>query len=66
MGIKRSTTFQDAITPVCNSCGIYLCWDISDSDYRERPDFWESWLCRPCRVEMQLLPPDKADFPPLP
>jgi hypothetical protein len=43
--------FNDCLggyTPVCNSCGIYLCWDISEQEYSERQEYWESWMCEKC------------------
>lgn len=49
MGVTKSTTFgDDAHTPICNSCGISLCWDISDIEYQDSQSFWDNWECRDC------------------
>ncbi|CAL9981224.1 hypothetical protein VPHD479_0239 [Vibrio phage D479] len=36
------------MTPVCNDCGVHLCWDIADMDYIMEFHFWENWTCRDC------------------
>lgn len=41
-------TMPGGVTPICNTCGIALCWDISSDDYDERPAFWDAWLCQDC------------------
>src|SRR4030042_542062 len=42
------STLPGSVTPVCNQCGIALCWDIPDSDYRENQDYWDNWECEKC------------------
>lgn len=42
------STLPDGWTPVCSSCNVFLCWDISNDEYMECPSFWESWICRDC------------------
>ena len=51
MGVQNSTTFPEAYTPICNECGVSLCWDISEDEYWERQDFWDDWCCEDCRPE---------------
>lgn len=41
-------TIDGGLTPVCNDCGIHLCWDISDEEYAENPRFWDEWICQEC------------------
>lgn len=49
MGVTvTNSTMAGGFTPICNSCGVTLCWDISLEEYNERPDFWEAWLCKEC------------------
>lgn len=43
------STMPDGMTPICNSCGITLCWDIPQWEATERAWFWENWECRECR-----------------
>ena len=49
MGVTTvASTMLGALTPICNECGITLCWDISEEEYEENPEFWEAWICRGC------------------
>lgn len=41
-------TLQGGVTPVCNECGIQLCWDISEGEYAEDRAFWDAWRCAEC------------------
>jgi len=41
-------TMDEGVTPICNSCGISLCWDIHESDYNENKGFWDAWICEEC------------------
>lgn len=38
----------DGHTPICESCGVCLCWNISDIEANEDRDFWEQWRCEDC------------------
>ena len=38
-------------TPVCNSCGVHLCWDISRKEYEQNMAFWDNWKCEDCNPE---------------
>jgi hypothetical protein len=46
--------FLDGYTPVCNDCGVHLCWDISSIEYNERVEFWENWRCKDCKPFAEL------------
>ena len=49
MGVTiGNSTMDGAVTPICNSCGICLCYDISDSEYEENKTFWDNWQCGDC------------------
>ena len=49
MGVTiTNSTIDGGMTPICNSCGITLCWDISDEEYYQNKVFWESWICQDC------------------
>ena len=48
MGVTRSKHFPDGYTPICNECGTYLCWDISEVEYQLQKHFWDEWVCKDC------------------
>lgn len=57
MGITRvRSTVAGGYTPVCNSCGVHLCWDISEEEARAARSFWNAWVCQDCNggVPMSL------------
>ena len=43
----------DGYTPVCGDCGIALCWDISESEYQDKKDFWDNWQCDICNPQIK-------------
>lgn len=47
VGTLRRTE-EDCITPICNDCGIVLCYDISLEDYSDSKEFWDNWICKEC------------------
>jgi hypothetical protein len=51
-----TSTIGGGVTPICNSCGTTLCWDISENDYAEAQQFWDNWVCKDCNggVKMSL------------
>ena len=49
MGVQVSGgTLQGGVTPVCNGCGVALCWDISEGEYAQDRAFWDAWRCKEC------------------
>ena len=49
MGVIVSpSTLIGSYTPICNSCMILLCWDISEEEYKEAKEFWDEWECKEC------------------
>lgn len=49
MGVGISvSTLPGGVTPMCNECGVALCWDVSDSEYEQEKDFWDAWRCEDC------------------
>jgi hypothetical protein len=49
MGVhKHGGTMPGAVTPICESCNVSLCWDISEEEYAEEKGFWDAWKCRDC------------------
>ncbi len=44
--LKSTTPF--GYTPICNTCGATLCWDISEREYDEDFYFWDAWKCSSC------------------
>lgn len=45
MGIVQQ---PDGWQPICNDCGISLCFVITDVEYERTKDFWEQWRCIYC------------------
>lgn len=57
MGLaKHGGTMDGAVTPICNECGIFLCWDIDVEEAYRNKAFWDSWVCQECNggVRMSL------------
>lgn len=49
MGVTTTpSTLPGGLTPICNECGVFLCWDISEDDYAENKAFWDDWICQDC------------------
>ena len=40
--------------PVCDSCGIALCWSLTEREYRRTSSFWNIWECSSCNPEVSL------------
>lgn len=56
MGVHiRPSTLAGGLTPICNDCGISLCWDISDQEYEEKKSFWNEWRCSECYPHYKLI-----------
>lgn len=52
MGVMlKHSTLEGGVTPICNDCGVTLCWDISEEEYYQRKLFWDRWRCRECNPE---------------
>lgn len=47
-------TMDGALTPICNSCGVSLCWDISELEYEECIEFWDEWICQDCNGGVRM------------
>lgn len=49
MGVHiHGSTMDGGFTPICNECGISLCWDISEEEYQLNKVFWDGWICVDC------------------
>lgn len=46
MGIQLKE-FGEA-QPICNECGVALCWSIDEIEYLKWKGFWDEWRCRDC------------------
>ena len=51
--VNKSTT-PGGVTPICDKCGVSLCWDISDDEYQMDRPFWDTWVCRDCNGGVPL------------
>lgn len=55
MGIHvHRGTMPGGVTPICNECGISLCWDISNEDFERAKAFWDAWICVDCNGGVPL------------
>lgn len=43
-----------ALTPICNDCGVSLCWDIEETEALENEDFWDQWSCQDCNDGIRM------------
>lgn len=49
MGVHvHNGTMPGAVTPICNCCGIALCWDVDEDEYENAQAFWDAWVCKEC------------------
>lgn len=49
MGLhKHGGTMDGALTPICETCGVSLCWDIEENEAIADEDFWNQWKCQDC------------------
>jgi hypothetical protein len=49
MGVHQHRgTMTGALTPICNHCGVSLCWDIATEEYEQDRAFWDGWACEDC------------------
>lgn len=55
MGVHvHGGTMHGAVTPICNDCGIALCWDVSEEEYEQDQPFWDAWICEDCNGGVRL------------
>lgn len=57
MGISTHRgTMYGAVTPICNCCGTFLCWDLGKEEAEQDRAFWDAWVCEDCNggVPMSL------------
>jgi len=34
--------------PVCDMCGICLCYEVEPENYELHRNFWDNWKCEVC------------------
>jgi hypothetical protein len=55
MGVSfRLFEYTGGITPMCDDCGVALCWDIDELEYLENKGFWDDWICQDCNGGIPL------------
>jgi hypothetical protein len=55
MGVViQGGTMAGGVTPACNNCGIFLCWDLDEDEYREAQAFWDAWICEHCNGGVRI------------
>lgn len=57
---RHGGTMPGGVTPICNRCGVSLCWDISAYEYGEDKPFWDAWVCQDCNGGK---PMSRRDYP---
>ena len=49
MGLStHGGTMPGAVTPICNQCGVFLCWDVEEGEAEQDRAFWDAWCCQDC------------------
>ena len=49
MGLhKHGGTMDGALTPICEECGVSLCWDLEENEALANEGFWNRWKCQDC------------------
>jgi hypothetical protein len=48
MGVIPDKFDPGCLKPICNDCGVALCWDVSIYEYEEAEKFWDNWRCKDC------------------
>lgn len=48
-----ASTIPGGITPLCNECGVALCWDLPEEEYLQDKGFWDEWRCRDCNPDYE-------------
>lgn len=38
----------DDYRPICDECGIALCYTLTLFEYIEHKDYWDNWCCKDC------------------
>ena len=42
------STMAGSVTPICNRCGVTLCYDVDEDEYDDDQEFWDGWVCESC------------------
>lgn len=42
-------------TPICNDCGVKLCWGLSETEYQRTKEYWDKWRCEACSSPLATL-----------
>ena len=43
------------LTPICDRCGIKLCWEIvPETEYEPNKKFWDNWECENCNPDYKF------------
>lgn len=54
MGVTKTySTLEEGLTPICNECGVALCWDIHILEYEDDKGFWDEWKCKCCNPQYE-------------
>ena len=54
-------TIPGAMTPVCNDCGVHLCWDVGEEEAESCRAFWDAWVCQDCNNGQRMSLKDWRD-----
>ena len=48
MGVIFDLNFNE-YQPICDDCGIALCYGINEFEYLDHKEFWDNWVCDKCK-----------------
>ena len=55
MGLhKHGGTMDGGLTPICEACGVSLCWDIEEGEALALEAFWNQWKCQDCNHGVRM------------
>lgn len=55
MGLhKHGGTMDGGLTPICEACGVSLCWDIEENEALALEAFWNQWKCQDCNDGVRM------------
>lgn len=52
--ITHRGTMPGAFTPICNECGVHLCWDVGEEEANQDRQFWDAWICQDCNGGVRM------------
>lgn len=51
MGVSLKNIHLGEVQPMCDDCGIALCWSVDLKEFIEWFGFWDVWKCCRCNPD---------------